>query len=61
MEQELNWMLDKTEQWFTPGGDPVWCCPVCGGDKHVMGIETSYHEHYECKDCGAKMNGYKYK
>lgn len=40
---------------FTPGGDPCWRCPNCGGDQHVMGIETSYNHHNECKECKTKL------
>lgn len=37
---------------ITPGGDPAWRCPKCGGDLHVMGIETRYRKHNICAACG---------
>lgn len=40
---------------FTPGGDPCWRCPNCGGDEHVCGIESLYAEHHECKECRTKL------
>lgn len=39
------------EPLFTPGGDPVWECPNCG-ERHVMGIETSYNHTNICNKCG---------
>lgn len=53
------WIKDITHLWITPGGDPVWVCPVCGGGQHVYGIENP-HRQSKCKDCGAKIEGYKY-
>lgn len=38
---------------FTPGGDPLYVCPVCGGDRHLFGIENVENEHFTCKECGA--------
>lgn len=35
----------------TPGGDPCFRCPNCGGDEHVCGIEHEYNYHHECKKC----------
>lgn len=40
---------------FTPGGDPVFCCPNCGGDKHIYGIEFTEKYHHECKECRTKL------
>lgn len=37
----------------TPGGDPCWECPVCGGGHHVMGIETQNNFTNICSNCGA--------
>ena len=42
----------------TPGGDPVWACPNCGGTEHVDGIETHNHKEY-CEQCGQR-NYYPY-
>ncbi len=39
----------------TPGGSPVWKCPFCGKDEHVMGIEVRRYRHNVCKNCGAKL------
>ena len=36
---------------FTPGGDPCFICPGCGGGKHVYGIENN-NPMYVCPDCG---------
>ena len=56
----LMWIQDNTQVWITPGGDPVWCCQICGGDRQVMGIESTENQHNICKDCGAVMEGYDY-
>lgn len=40
----------------TPGGDPVWQCPVCHKGEHVMGIETLQNYTNICKDCGAEVH-----
>ena len=55
MQPEGEWV--KVRGVITPGGDPLWKCSVCGGDEHVMGIETSYNQHHECKECGS-INSY---
>ena len=55
--QNLKWKHANDSDWFTPGGDPLWCCPVCGEGKHVYGIETPVKQ-YVCKDCGALISGY---
>lgn len=40
---------------FTPGGDPAWKCPFCGGSEHVYGIESpeTYSQH--CSNCNANL------
>ena len=53
------WIKDTTHSWITPGGDPVWICPVCGGGRHVYGIE-SREQKLVCPDCGNKIEGYKW-
>ena len=53
------WIKDISENWFTPGGDPVFVCKACGGGKHVYGIEHN-HPLEECPDCHRKME-YEYK
>lgn len=59
----------KTGKWvkvggyFTPGGDPVWKCSICGKGVHVYGIEASSynrdytddHQWVACPNCGAIM------
>lgn len=45
----------KVEGLFTPGGDPCWRCPSCGGDKHIYGIESLDMGHHECKECKTKL------
>ena len=59
MSHKLLWVKDNSHNWITPGGDPVWICPVCGGGWHVYGIENP-RKQSECKDCGAKIEGYEY-
>lgn len=39
----------------TPGGDPVWICPVCGKGRHVYGIEFAQNYRIQCPDCGTKL------
>ena len=39
---------------FTPGGDPLYVCPLCGGGQHVNGVE--HPEHLDrCPACGARL------
>ena len=42
------------ENLFTPGGDPVWQCPVCKGGRHVYGVESPV-SYDECPDCHTKL------
>lgn len=53
------WIQDKSHLYITPGGDPVWICPVCGGGHHVYGIENLQPET-RCEDCGLQIDGYKW-
>lgn len=57
-QKSLMWKEDNTSHWFTPGGDPVWICPVCGGGRHVYGIENANEPKTECPDCKTKIQGY---
>ena len=41
---------------MTPGGDPAWYCPFCGGGRHVCGIETQMNHLDICPDCGAPLS-----
>ena len=41
------------EALFTPGGDPVYECPVCGW-RHVHGIESP-KAYSECPNCKAHV------
>lgn len=43
------------ENLFTPGGDPVWQCPICKGGRHVYGVENADEIHDECPDCHTKL------
>ena len=43
------------ENLFTPGGDPIWQCPVCKGGRHVYGIENADEIYDECPDCHTKL------
>lgn len=58
--QKLLWIQDKSHNWITPGGDPVWVCPVCGGGRHVYGIENADESRVVCPDCRNKIEGYEY-
>lgn len=51
----VNVWKECTENLFTPGGDPVWECPICGKGKHVYGIENADEVHDECPDCHTKL------
>lgn len=42
---------------FTPGGDPVYRCSLCGKGDHLNGIEFPQHLD-KCPACGAFMTGY---
>lgn len=39
---------------LTPGGDPAYECPFCGGGRHVYGIESS-HPLTKCPNCLARL------
>ena len=54
-----KWIQDTKQHWATAGGDPVWCCPICGKGLHVHGIEHPV-EQTECPDCHASITGYSY-
>jgi len=55
METEGKWV--RILGFATPGGDPVWRCSICHGDKHVAGVETPYNLHHKCRKCGS-INSY---
>lgn len=38
----------------TPGGDPAYECPCCGGGRHLNGIEFREEWDY-CPDCGQRL------
>ncbi len=54
--------MDKTLKWelvvgaITPGGDPMYVCPVCEDkkSKHINGVETHCHMD-KCPVCGTKL------
>ena len=53
--------------YVTPGGDPVWCCSLCGKGIHVYGIEHGTYgadiadgQWTACPNCGAVMEGEEY-
>lgn len=52
-KNHMTW-IKSSGSYFTPGGDPVWECPVCH-DKHVYGIETPYGYSQCCEHCGNRM------
>lgn len=49
------WIRDASENVFTPGGDAVWICPVCGKGRHVYGVESFDGPQHICPDCGTKL------
>ena len=49
--KEHTWV--KVPGYYTPGGDPVWICPKCGGSEHVNGIET-VNKKKVCEQCGQR-------
>lgn len=57
MSVNSEWVEDKSHLWVTPGGDPVWCCGVCGKGQHVYGIENLHERIDVCPDCGS-LNRY---
>ena len=40
----------------TPGGDPYWICPECGGGGHCYGIERVDGPYDHCRDCGIELH-----
>ena len=45
--------------WITPGGDPLWECPVCHSEKsrHVYGIENMLTgKKDKCPNCYARLS-----
>lgn len=55
----MRWIKDKSK-YFTPGGDPVWICPYCGGGRHVYGVENTNEPMKECSDCGMAITDYEW-
>ena len=41
---------------FTPGGDPLYRCPVCKSreSEHLHGVEC-WHDRCYCPTCGARL------
>lgn len=54
-EKCTHWVIDHSQDWITPGGDPVWVCSNCGGGLHVYGIESYNKALDTCPNCGRKM------
>ena len=53
----MNWIHAKGN-YFTPGGDPLWQCPVCGSGLHVYGVEEEGlpgAKKDRCPDCGQEL------
>lgn len=40
---------------MTPGGDPLWECPLCHNGRHVYGVEEPEKCTHICRDCGAEL------
>ena len=60
MEKILKWKKDTSQHWITPGGDPVYICPVCGRDRHVYGIENINEPKKFCSVCKTKIKNYEF-
>ena len=58
MSHELLWVKDNSYNWMTPGGDPLWRCPICGGGQHVYGVENADQPKEKCRDCGVEIDDY---
>lgn len=53
MTEKRFWEKSKKAV-LTPGGDPLWKCPICGNGKHVYGVESDdFRDH--CSDCGVVL------
>ena len=46
-----------SENYVTPGGDPIYRCPKCHDPKswHVFGIEHTQNHMDECPACKTKL------
>lgn len=53
-----NWTSPKGD-YLTPGGDPLYMCPVCGEESkeswHVYGIESPETRMDKCPHCGEPL------
>lgn len=47
---------EKLKGLFTPGGDPLYRCPICKSEEseHFHGVERYSNRHY-CPTCGARL------
>ena len=52
-KNHMTW-IKASGHYLTPGGDPLWECPICH-DTHVYGIETPYGYSQYCEHCGNRM------
>ena len=64
VERKRGEWVKARGSWFTPGGDPVWECSLCGKGRHVYGIEHGTYgadiadgQWVSCPNCGADMRG----
>jgi hypothetical protein len=64
VERKKGKWVKARGSWFTPGGDPVWECSLCGKGTHVYGIEHGSYgsdiadgQWIACPNCGAEMVG----
>lgn len=39
---------------ITPGGTPLYRCPICGCGEHLHGVEFPDKYHY-CPECNEKL------
>lgn len=63
-KQKTGKWIKAPGRYFTPGGDPVWCCSECGKGTHVYGIEHGSYgadvadgQWVACPNCGAMLEG----
>ena len=54
--ETLRWEQVKGD-YFTHGGDALWCCPVCKREEswHIYGVEHLENHSHKCPACGATL------
>ncbi len=54
-----EWIMEENYNWSRLRRDPFWTCSICGGGKHIFGIESVESQPKICPDCGATMTNAK--